>query len=106
VDVNPDDELGYVEDIYTESPKFTQIPPAITNETASVTNRSRRRINEAELVRMLRDGQDPPAETQATRRVSAPLPLVQDPALARAVDLLKGLAVVQQTRTVGAELKN
>ena len=107
VDVNPDEELGYVEELYSETPKVAQTPPAATNETAAaVTNRSRRRINEAELVRMLRDGQSPEGETQATRRVSAPAPGIQDPALARAVDLLKGLAVVQQTRTVGAELRN
>ena len=106
VDVNPDDELGYVEDVYSETPKFVQIPPAITNDIASATNRSRRRINEAELVRMLRDGQNLETEMGQPRRPSATPPAVQDPALARALDLLKGLAVVQQTRTVGAELKN
>ena len=99
-------ELGYVEDVYSEPPRFVQIPPAITNDTASLTNRSRRRINEAELVRMLRDGQNLETDMDQPRRPSATPPAVQDPALARALDLLKGLAVVQQTRTVGAELKN
>jgi hypothetical protein len=108
VDVKPDEEFGYVEDVYRETPRFLMTAPAVTNETAAGgTNRSRRRINEADLVRMLRDGQNLDAEGAAGPRRTTPAPpTVQDPALARALDLLKGLAVVQQTRTVGAESKN
>jgi carboxyl-terminal processing protease len=106
VDVSPDEELDYVEEVYKDRPSFTQTP-VVTNETASAasTNRPRRRINEAELVRMLRDGLNPEAEMAAPRRTPIPT-TVQDPALARAIDLLKGLSVVQQTRTVGSEPRN
>ena len=61
----------------------------------------RRRLNEAELVRMLREGQTPEEEQAMTRREAEPgPPLVHDPVLARAIDLLKGLQVVQQFRSI------
>jgi hypothetical protein len=71
-----------------------------TNQSlAGGTNRpSRRRINEAELVRAQREGREPGDETNRTVRPEPARPLVTDPALARALDLLKGLALVQQFR--------
>ena len=59
-----------------------------------------RRINEAELVRMQRDGELLGGEgTLATGREGEPAkPSIQDPSLARALDLLKGLALVQRSR--------
>jgi hypothetical protein len=72
----------------------------------SATNRPRTRVNEAELVRMLRDGEPLEGDRpSALVRVNEPagqagaagLPEA-DPALARALDLLKGLAVVQPFR--------
>jgi hypothetical protein len=77
-----------------------------TNEApASSTNRApRRRLNEAELVRLSREGQLPDREnpfTNSPTRAAEPQPaVIQDPVLARAVDLLKGLAVVQQFRSL------
>jgi hypothetical protein len=66
---------------------------------ASGTNRPpRRRINEAELVRAQREGREPGDETNRTARPEPPRPVVTDPALVRALDLLKGLALVQQFR--------
>jgi hypothetical protein len=48
---------------------------------------------------MLREEQSPEEEpTAARRRAERNQPLVQDPVLARALDLLKGLAVVQPFR--------
>ncbi len=57
------------------------------------------RMNEVELIREHRDG-DAPDQTPArnTPVVAEPALVVADPALARALDLLIGLAVVQPTR--------
>jgi hypothetical protein len=61
----------------------------------------RRRMNEAELVREQRDGLDPEAEMSLDHpkgKTDEP-PTLSDPALLRGLDVLKGLAVVQQMRT-------
>ena len=64
------------------------------------TNRTRRaRINEAELVRERREGTPLEGTLPARRDRESEKPSVQDPALARALDLLKGLAVVRQSRS-------
>jgi hypothetical protein len=58
------------------------------------------RFNEAELVREHREGRD--RDTGETPRARAPepeRPVVSDPALARALDLLRGLAVVRQSKS-------
>ncbi len=57
----------------------------------------RRRLNEAELVRMQREGVDLDSEFTPGRDAgpSRP-PVITDPVLARAVDLLKGLSVVNR----------
>jgi hypothetical protein len=64
------------------------------------TNRSRRRMNEAELVRLSREGQDfrEPPGAPVPMRAQDSAPQVTDPVLARALDVLKGLAVVQRAR--------
>lgn len=105
VDVNPEDERAYFEDAYKVLSKANVASIPSTNEAASTaTNRppSRRRLNEAELVRMMRDGINPDldATNAAGRRTEPARSVVQDPALARALDLLKGLAVVQQFRSI------
>ena len=70
-----------------------------TNQTTVAgTNRtSRRRLNEAELVRMQREGIDLDSEF-VPGRDAGPLrpPVITDPVLARAIDLLKGLSVVNR----------
>jgi hypothetical protein len=68
-----------------------------------VSSAARRRINEAELVRQQREGKTPDeeftAEPAASKEATEPeKPVVQDPVLARALDLLKGLAVIQPQR--------
>lgn len=98
VDVNPDDERAYFLDAYKVLPRATA--GGMTNlASVTITNKPRKRMNEAELVRMLRDGESPEDENAKPARPSEPpKPLITDPALARAIDLLKALAVVRQTR--------
>lgn len=97
VQVSPEDERAYFVDAYKELHK-----PGTAFETnmasLSVTNRPRRRLNEAELVRMLREGEDP-EEERAARAAEPARPVITDPALARAIDLLKALAVVRPARS-------
>lgn len=97
VDVSPEDERAYFVDAYRVMPR----PGQTTNSVASlsVTNKPRRRINEAELVRMSREGIDPDDEmARAAAGGASAKPVISDPALARAVDLLKALSVVRHTR--------
>lgn len=55
-------------------------------------------MTEAELVhRKIKDGEDPGDEVLSPRSVP-PQPVIRDPALARAVDLLKALAILQPAR--------
>ena len=99
VEVNPDDEKAYFVDAYKALHKPGS--PAATNVASlSVTNKPRRRLNEAELVRMLREGENPEEELARPGRALEPAkPVITDPALARAIDLLKALAVVRHTRS-------
>jgi hypothetical protein len=99
VDVHPDDERVYFVDAYKSLPR-AGVSGSTNVASLSVTNKPRRRINEAELVRMLRDGETPEDETNRTARSSEPAkPMITDPALARAIDLLKALAVVRPARS-------
>jgi hypothetical protein len=68
-----------------------------TNQ-ASATNQTRVRFNEAELVREHKAGESPD-EMTAKRPPEPQAPVVSDPALARALDLLKGLAVVRESKS-------
>jgi len=104
VEVNPEDEKAYFEDAYQILPRGGALSNASTNQAnLSVTNRlPHHRTTEAELVRMHRDGElpDPDAVPARARDSEAPPHVVYDPALARAIDLLKGLSVVQQFRSI------
>lgn len=104
VDVTPEDELAWYGDAYKALAKPGR-STSLTNDLASGTNLApRRRVNEAELVRMSREGSLPDRDnplTNAPGRMFEPAPpVVNDPVLARALDLLKGLAVVQQFRSL------
>jgi C-terminal processing protease CtpA/Prc len=100
--VNPEEEQTWFADPYRNplKPERAVALSGATNDTRqAITNRSRRHVNEAELVRMQRDGQTLDFETNLVTRDAGPAkPMVQDPVLVRALDLLKGLAVVQRTR--------
>ena len=90
----------YGDAFYSRSNRLVTAGTSFTNEAGlSLTNRPRRRINEAELVRMQREGESFDFSLNSGRRdAGTSPPSMQDPALSRALDLLKGLAVVQQFR--------
>jgi C-terminal processing protease CtpA/Prc len=95
-----EDDRFYFEDAYRTLAR--QIPETDldlnTNNAATETNLPRQRLNEAELVRRHREGLSIEDEFSDTRRQNQEVRLVRDPVLARALDLLKGLAVVGQAR--------
>ena len=107
IDVTLEEERAYYEDAFkvvAKPGRATGLAATLAGETnnAAGTNRPSRRLNEAELVRRTREGQNPDGDfTNTPPRAPEPAkPLVNDPALARAIDLLKGLAVVQQFRSI------
>jgi C-terminal processing protease CtpA/Prc len=98
------DERAYLEDPY----KILHPPAPAKNESATnsslaSTNQQAGRPNEAELVRERRAGEtlDYDPDEMSPRIIAAPEepapPVIADAALARALDLLKGLAVLQQS---------
>lgn len=72
--------------------------PGIASVTARQGKESPARLNEAELLRRMREGQNPEGAVPVVTTPSVAAPQVRDPALARALDLLKGLAVVRESR--------
>ena len=94
VEVSATDERAYLEDPY----KILAGHLAKSAEDTGTNRFSPQLINEAELVRRHREGlnSDDPAAEAAKAEALAPKPLIRDPALSRAVDLLKGIAVVKQ----------
>ena len=102
VDVSPEDEQAWFQDAYKVLPKAGRLAGSTNAMNLQVTNRPARRMNEAELVRLRREGLpfDGELTNAPSRRSDPPTPIIHDPALARAIDLLKGLAVVQQFRSI------
>lgn len=102
VDVNPEDEKAYFGDAFKLPPRAELFAGAGLSSTnpAAATNRAARRarFNEAELVRERREGASVEPDSGVSREREPETPVVHDPALARALDLLKGLAVVHQSR--------
>jgi hypothetical protein len=99
--VKPDIDVAVAEE--AERAYYADAFLVVSNKSAGIgatnqpsgTNQTRVRFNEAELVREHRAGEAP--EEQTAKRPPEPqVPVVSDPALARALDLLKGLAVVRQ----------
>jgi carboxyl-terminal processing protease len=102
VQVPAEEERAYYADAFKLMPSPTLMADAglsITNQgQLTSTNRNRRpRFNEAELVRERKEGVNLDADTESDRAAETDRPVVHDPALARALDLLKGLAVVRHT---------
>lgn len=106
VNVSPQDERKYYVDV--------AVPPTNSvsgsgGDISGATNNAapvHQRLNEAELVRERREntGLDDAFSTNdlrssGVRPEEADAPVVNDPALARALDLLKGLAVVRASRS-------
>jgi hypothetical protein len=101
ITVSGDDERAFYADAFFAVPKTNQ-PPGSSNQVASETNESLERVpfNEAELVREHKAGENPDGEDKPIKHEpEVKVPIVSDPALARALDLLKGLAVVRQGRS-------
>lgn len=102
IQVDADDEKAYLKDAYATITHTTGgTSGSATDVAVASTNKpSRRMINEAELVRMHKEGQniDDDTTTAPKPNTDAEKPLVHDPVLSRALDLLKGLAVVKEYR--------
>jgi hypothetical protein len=110
VTVTAKDEQAFYADAFFVLPpgNLAGLAQALTNRPASTNLAARRpRLNEAQLVRAHRQGVTPegdapfPPATEAqirseTSSVNDSIPSVNDPVLARALDLLKGLAIVRQ----------
>jgi C-terminal processing protease CtpA/Prc len=101
VDVPGEDEQLYYADAFRALPRpelSVNTSLSLTNQNAGTNNRAaaRRRFNEAELVRERKEGAS--FDLDSIDRGNEPdKPTVHDPALARALDLLKGLAVVRRS---------
>jgi hypothetical protein len=90
VDSTLADDQGHVADPYKDL-------HADTNATAAVKHPGRR-FNEAELVREQRAGLNPGEDVPNSLPPAPTPPLLADPALARALDLLKGLSALGNGR--------
>ena len=101
VDVSPSDERAYYADAFKELSRTGPGPGAVASTSSGAsTNRVRRpRFNEAELVRERRDGSLSDGDQSGAGSGDADKPVVRDPVLARALDFLKGLNVIRQTRS-------
>jgi len=98
--VPPEQERAYLQDAYAILGSTN--PGLATVASLEATNRParRQRISEADLVRERREGTNLNLENFTAARDREPeKPLIRDPVLARAVDLLKGLAVVRRVRS-------
>ncbi len=96
VKVSPDDERAYLKNPYVTLAANDTSPALATNDFLPFVDHT----SEADLVReKLKDGDDDGATVPAPAQ-SAPkaAPVIQDPVLARAVDLIKGLAIVHESR--------
>ena len=102
VTVSPENERAFLDDPYVQPATGTRtnVTMSATNLTAVTTNRVARRTrpNEADLVRARRDGFSLDSEFPLSRDTEPEKPVLRDPTLARAVDLLKGLAVIRRAR--------
>ncbi len=102
VEVSAGDERAYYGDAFKASEKPNLLAGgglSLTNQPNGTNRAPRRaRFNEAELVRERREGMSE-SDLTALRVREPEKPTVQDPALARALDLLRGLALVRQSRS-------
>jgi hypothetical protein len=102
VEVTPTDERAYYADAFKELAQPGSASSgggAASNNATGGTRVRRPRFNEAELVRERRDGVIPDSDQAGAERNDTEKPVVRDPALARALDFLKGLSLIRQTRS-------
>jgi len=99
VKISPELERAFLEDPYVVTTKTNLASAPVSSILPGTTNRPpRRRPNEADLVRARRDGFSLDGEFPVGQDAEPEKPVLRDPTLARAVDLLKGLAVVRRAR--------
>lgn len=102
ISMNLEEERKWLDDPYGTGKRVVAADSglSLTNQTAGTNRPVRRsRLNEADLVRARRDGQNLDGELPEPRNAEPPRPSIRDATLARAVDLLKGLAVVRASRS-------
>ncbi|MSU63086.1 MAG: hypothetical protein EXS31_11955 [Pedosphaera sp.] len=92
VTVSTQAERAYLDDPYRINAR-PGAPPSTLVQIPGVAHR--RRLNEAELVRMRRESDDP-ADLPGTPASEPAKPAITDPVLGRAVDILKGMAAFQR----------
>ena len=90
--VGPEEERAFYAEPYRRLGASTVGSSAVNKGQESAV-----RLNEAELIRRMKEGQNPETAPPATAP-SVTTPQVRDPALARALDLLKGLSVVRAAK--------
>ena len=92
VKVSPDEDRVFMENPYAAPAANETKSPAATNNLLPFVDST----SEADLVRAkIKDGDadgNPPPPSQ---KIEPPKPFIRDPVLARAVDLIKGLAIVR-----------
>jgi C-terminal processing protease CtpA/Prc len=86
-------ERQYLSDPFTGVAASTNLVAGTNTIVASVT--VRRRLNEAELVRARREGRPIPDFSETTPQIDDNH-TIRDPSLARAVDLLKNLSILNR----------
>lgn len=100
--VNADDERAYMASPYARQTRTNLLAEtgSLSGSSLEETNRPARRPRptEADLVRARRNGTSLDEDSEFVRDAEPRKPVIRDPALARAVDLLKALAVVRQSR--------
>lgn len=92
VNIAAEEEIAFYQDPFRERSAFT----AGTNSIPAFAQG--RALNEAELVRRHRDGDNDEPTTASPRRASPEVAVVTDPTLARALDFLKGISLWQPRR--------
>jgi len=97
ISVSPEMERAYLADPYANLSRTNQT--AIATNLSSATNAPARRmrVNEADLVRARREGLSLDGDVPVGHEVTPEKTIIRDPALARVVDLLKGLAIVRRS---------
>ncbi|MCX8107280.1 MAG: S41 family peptidase [Verrucomicrobiae bacterium] len=102
VKVGLEEEKLFLEDPYRRPTSDSSAASAAVGDAPRGTNRPPR---EADLVRMRREGSFILSEDQ-TQKTQVPIEsTITDPAVVRAIDLLKGLAVMQQQRSIGRRVR-
>jgi hypothetical protein len=94
VTVNPDDERTYIKNPYVALARDDVSLSMATNDFLPFVDHT----SEADLVREKLKAGDDSGLPAAAKKAVKPVSVIQDPVLARAVDLIKGLAIVHESR--------